>query len=173
VLVDNINGSYQAIEALISRGIRRIGFIGGDMRLSSAKERYTGYLRALNDYGLPIENNIIKFGDYHIQSGYKLIHELIEAEPDLNDIFISNYEMHIGATKYLIEHKSQLKSPISIASFDDMELSSILGFSSVRIRQPISEIGIQAADLVLKRINSEEDLPFPQIIRLKTELINQ
>ena len=99
-----------------------------------------------------------------------MIRELLKSDANLKDIFVSNYEMHIGATKYLIEHKSALGRPISIASFDDMKLSLILGFSSVRIRQPISEIGIQAADLIIKRID-KEDLPYPSIIRLKTELV--
>ena len=46
VVVDNEGGAYQAIEALVQSGTHRIGFIGGDMRLSSARERYNGYILA-------------------------------------------------------------------------------------------------------------------------------
>jgi len=80
--------------------------------------------------------------------------------------------MHVGAAKYLIENKKALKTPVSIASFDDMELSSILGFSSINIEQPMFEIGSKAAGLILSRINGE-DLPFPQILRTKTRLITK
>ncbi|MBZ4644535.1 MAG: hypothetical protein JG777_24 [Clostridia bacterium] len=170
VLVDNINGCYGAIEYLINQGQRRIGFIGGDMRLTSAKERYDGYRRALKDYCIPLEEEIIKFGDFHIQSGYELMKELTEIENPPHNVFISNYFMHIGATKYLIENRGKLKQPVSITSFDDLELTSILGFSNIIIAQPMMEIGSKAAGLLMDRINQEE-IPFPQIIRLKTKLI--
>lgn len=170
VLVDNINGSYMAVEYLINHGHRRIGFIGGDMRISSARERYEGYKRALKDYCIPVEEEIIKFGDFHVQGGYEIVKELMDLQNPPEHIFISNYYMHVGATKYLIENQNILRKPVSIASFDDMELSSILGFCSVRIRQPMMEIGCKAAQLLLSRIRNE-DVCFPQIIRLKSGLI--
>lgn len=170
VLVDNTNGCYSAVEYLVNQGHRRIGFIGGDMRVTSARERYEGYIRVLKDYRIFVENEIIKFGDFHVQSGYNLIKELAQVEKPPDQVFISNYFMHVGATKYLIEHRNKLKWPVSITCFDDMELSSILGFSKVRIAQPMAEIGIKAAEVLLARIDKEE-LGFPQIIRLKTQLI--
>lgn len=172
VLVDNINGSYTVIEHLINQGHRRIGFIGGDVRLTSARERYEGYKRALTDYCIPLEEEIVKFGDYHAQGGYGLMKELMEKENPPAIVFISNYFMHVGATKYLIEHKGLLGQPVSVASFDDMELSSILGFCNIRVRQPMMEIGSKAAQLLLARINREE-IYFPQIVRLKTQLISE
>ncbi len=170
VLVDNINGCYNAIEYLINSGERRIGFIGGDMRLTSAKERFEGYKRALKDYFLPIEEAIIKFGDFHSKSGYQLMKELVEYDNPPSYVFIANFYMHVGATKYLIEQGEMFKKSISIASFDDMELSSILGFSKLRVRQPMVEIGTRAAKLLLSRIN-KDSLPYPKVVRLKTEII--
>lgn len=170
VLVDNINGSYSAVEYLISQGERRIGFIGGDVRITSAGERYEGYRRALADYRIPLEEDIVKFGDFHVPGGYQLMKELMQLPNPPAYVFISNYFMHVGATKFLFEHKGELKQPVSIASFDDMELSSILGFCSVRVAQPMMEIGSKAAQLLLSRINQEE-MPCPQILRLKTRLV--
>lgn len=170
VLVDNINGSYSVVEHLANAGIRRIGFIGGDMRLTSAKERYEGYTRALKDYCIPVENDIIAFGDFHVQSGYNSMKKLMELQDPPQYVFVSNHYMHVGATKYLLENKETMKAPVYIASFDDMELSSILGFCNLRVRQPITEIGNKAAGLLLDRINGRE-MPFPQVVRLKTNLV--
>lgn len=170
VLVDNINGCYEAMEHLIRSGKRNIGFIGGDRRLTPASERYQGYLRALTDYSIPKNEEIIKFGDFHIQSGYDLMKEILEVENPPSDVFISNYYMHVGATKYLIEKTETMSQPVSITSFDAMELSFILGFCHIRIEQPMLEMGNKAAQLILNRIQGEESL-FPQIIRLKTTLI--
>ena len=226
VLVDNINGSYTAVEYLINRGHRRIGFIGGDIRLTSAEERFEGYRRALADYCIPMEESIIRFGDYHVESGYRIMKEMAELPDPPRYVFISNYYMHLGAMKYLLEKGRSIKKrgdsgdsgkagsienggctvydrdaantsdvgntvhagktgdtkdaantafsgntrkDISIAAFDDMEFSGILGFSDVRVAQPMEEIGSRAARLLLSHIDGEE-LPFPQIIRLKTTL---
>jgi len=213
VLVDNINGTYSAIEHLINMGYRRIGFISGDLKLTSAIERYEGYKRALQDYCIPYDGNIVKFGDFHVECGYELMKELYEAENTPSVVFISNYFMHIGATKYLLEINMRRKQAnnlncnednsddcgenyvkdIMIASFDDLELSSLLGFCKLRVAQPVTEIGRQAARLLLSRIeqkrqenndNSEEPghkgakvdnvasvLPEQKIIRLKTSLV--
>jgi LacI family transcriptional regulator len=169
VLVDNINGAYSIVEYLIKEGDRRIGFIGGDLKITPAHERYAGYKRALEDYHIPVEENIIKFGDFHTGSGYKLMGELMEQSDPPSIVFIANYFMHIGATKYLIDNNGQLRFSVSIASFDDMELSSILGFSRLTVVQPMHEMGVKTAQLLLSRINGD-DIPFPQTIRLKTSI---
>jgi LacI family transcriptional regulator len=170
VLVDNINGSYSAIEYLINKGKRRIGYIGGDLRLTTAKERDEGYRRALKDYCISVEEEIVKNGDFHVQSGYSLMKELMELEEPPLDVFVANYFMHLGATKYLVEHKGKMKHQVSISSFDDLELSQILGFAGVIVAQPMMEIGSKAANLLMSRINGE-GLFFPQVVRLKTNLI--
>ncbi|HHV95216.1 MAG TPA: LacI family transcriptional regulator [Clostridiaceae bacterium] len=181
VLVDNINGTYSAIEYLINNGYRRIGFISGDLKLTSAIERYEGYRRALKDYCIPYDSSIVKFGDFHVECGYRLMKELYEAENTPPVVFISNYFMHIGATKYLLEvnmrrnqinyrncndyhnndeENNEMRSEnnekdIMIASFDDMELSALLGFCKLRVAQPVTEIGRQAARLLLNRIEQK------------------
>jgi len=170
VLVDNINGSYAAVEHLINSGYRRIGYIGGDIRFTSAKERDEGYKRALRDYCIPMDDSIIKYGDYHIQSGYDKMKELMEEEEPPEIVFISNYYMHVGATKFLIEQKEAIRRKIAIASFDDMELASLLEFCKVLVSQPMLEIGSKAANMLIQRINDSKGYD-PQIVRLKTQLI--
>lgn len=170
VLVDNINASYSVVERLINLGARRIGYIGGDLRITPAKERDEGYRRALNDYCIPFESDIVKYGDFHVKSGYEKMEELMKEDNPPVYVFISNYYMHAGATKYLMEHAVDLKGNITLASFDDMEFASLLGHCRFLVRQPMSEIGSKAAKLLLGRINGE-DMSFPTIIRLKTDII--
>lgn len=170
VLVDNVNGTYAAIEHLIGNGHRRIGFIGGDLRLTPAKERYDGYRRALKDYLIPIEEELVKFGDFHDESGYRLAKELMEQPAPPEYIFVANYYMNLGAMRYFVETSGRSSAAAKLASFDDMELSSVLGLSGVRIRQPVREIGSRAAKLLLERIQGDPP-PHPQIVRLKTTLV--
>lgn len=172
VLSDNINGAYALVEHFIISGFKKIAFIGGDMEVSSAVERYEGYKRALKDYLINIDEKFIKFGNYHIDDGYKLMHQLLENNDRPECVFVSNYFMHLGVVKYIMQHNISSNSVINIniGSFDDMEVSSVIGLKSARVRQRMEDMGKAAASLLISRIENA-DLPFPQIQRLKTELI--
>ena len=174
VLVDNATGTYKAIHHLLKRGHTNFGFIGGDVSLTPFRERYQGFVRALSEFGIQPDPAHIKFGDYHVDSGYAMMKQLAELRAAPACVFISNYFMHIGATQYLVEHRSRLSRPIYIASFDDMALSAVAGVPSLTIAQPVLQIGSRAAQLLLERIElraNHNEPPQPRIERLPTKLV--
>lgn len=171
VVVDNKEGSYAAVEHLVRAGYRSFGFIGGDLKLSPARERYEGFFAALNKHRLDCPPRYQKTGNFHEDSGYALMKEILSQKDMPEIVFIANYYMHLGAVKCLIRNGSAQTKPLKIASFDDMALSSVTGYAVLTISQPILEIGRQAAAIMLARIRGEE-LPFPSVTRLKTTLIS-
>ncbi len=167
VLSDNFRGTYDAVQYSINKGAERIGFLGGDMDLTSARERYEGYLAALKDNGLEPDESIILFGDYHTQSGFLLMKSLMEHSNPPEHIFIANYFMHLGAARYLLESPGGSEG-LHILSFDDLPLASFFPYSSIIVAQPMEEIGRKAADILIQRIQGLEDAP--RIIRLPTTM---
>ena len=172
VLVDNSNGTYRAIERVIQDGCHRIGFIGGDQRLTSARERLEGYHRALNDYQIQLDPDIECFGDFHIETGYQLMSQLLSLPEPPTAVFISNFSMHVGATKFINEHRNQLSSIPAIVSFDDIELSFALGYCTTIVRQPTLQLGQTAAELLLNRI-VDNDTSSAKLVRLRTEIVTR
>lgn len=170
VLVDNATGTYKAIHHLLKRGHTRFGFIGGDLQITPARERYEGFISALRDFGIELPERNLRFGDFHVESGYNMIRELLEQPDPPQSIFISNYFMHIGAVRYVVEHRGTLDPSLFLASFDDMELSSVTGLPSLTIAQPVSQIGEEAAKLLLRRIDGKETGE-AQVKRLSTKLV--
>ena len=165
VLSDNFQGSYDAVLYSLERGARRIGFIGGDRTLTSARERYEGYLKALKDYKVESEPDIILFGDYHEDSGFKLMKTLMEGETPPDHVFISNYFMHLGAARYLLQSDHR---GLHILSFDDLPLASFFPYTSIIVAQPMDLIGQEAAKLLIQRIRgSKEEV---RILRLPTSM---
>ena len=170
VLVDNVGGAYAAALRFFEAGITRIGFIGGRQDLTTAQERWEGFRRAHIDQGYPIDERLICFGDFHVDSGYELAQRLMSLPDPPTHLFIANYFMHVGATRYLLQSGLGKDLKVQTAGFDSMDLVPLLGFSAFTLAQPMREIGHTAAELLLKRIRSQTDEP-PRTKRLATRII--
>lgn len=57
VLSDNYFGAYTITNYLISKGHRRIGFIGSITATSSIQDRYMGYYKALLEHDIPLRED--------------------------------------------------------------------------------------------------------------------
>lgn len=169
VVVDNQKGVYLAVSYLLARDCTNIAFIGGSSKLSNARERYEGYLKALEEFNIEKDDTLILIGDFHVDSGYKLMKKIMELQNPPEQVFIANDFMHMGAIKYLIASGYKPDNSPRIGSFDDLEISSILGYASVTVAQPVKEIGSKAAELLLSRIEGDQNASF-QTIQLQTDL---
>ena len=103
VLVDNVGGSYAAAVRFFEAGVRRIGFIGGRQDLTTAQERWEGFKKAHLEYGIALDDNLVGFGDFHVDSGFSLAERLMALPNPPQHLFIANYFMHLGATRYLLQ----------------------------------------------------------------------
>lgn len=173
VVTDNINGVYQGVEYLINKGHKRIGIINGPQNFLTARERYTGYLKALRDHNLRIDESIIKFGDYDVKSGYSAVKEFFEQGNLPTAMLSANYRMTIGALEGINEKNLVIPRDLSFITFDDMEISRIYTTKLTSIRQPLTEIGETASKIILGRIENGYTLNPPEIKRLKTRLIER
>jgi LacI family transcriptional regulator, galactose operon repressor len=170
ILVDNINGSYRAAARFFEAGVRRIGFIGGRPDLTTAEERYEGFRRAHDEYNIPLDESLVRFGDFHVDSGFQLADQLLSLPDPPRHLFIANYFMHVGATRFLLQSGLGEARGIQTAGFDDMDLIPLMGFSAFTISQPMKEMGTAAAELLLSRIEGRNSAP-PELKRLKTGVI--
>lgn len=170
VLVDNEGGAHEAVAALIADGHRRIGFIGGSLDVSTSRERYFGYRRAMTDAGLAIEPAFVHFGPSHLDAGYRALGAMLTKPNPPEAYFIVNADTHVGATNYLMTQGRAWRDRIVFASFDEMPYSPLLSFCRYAVQQPIVDMGVLAARLILERIRGTRRAA-PETIRLKTRLI--
>jgi Transcriptional regulators len=169
VLVDNLNASYNAVEHLISKGHKRIGIICGPQSIYTAQERLKGYYRVFEDYNLPVDEDIIRFGDYEVESGYSLLNQLLDNDNPPTAIYVTNYEMTLGAVMAINERNIKVPEEISIIGFDNIELAKVVKPTLSIVVQPMELIGETSANLLLKRLKGDNG-NFPLMFRLKTEL---
>lgn len=170
VLTDNINATYSAVEWLINNRHRRIGIINGNEQYFTASERLKGYIRALEDYSIDIDRELITTLGYCERSGYEAMAQLMKLKNPPTAVLACNYYTTIGAIKAIYDMNIKLPDQLSFIGFDNLGLSEVIRPSLSIIVQPMDDIGTRAAELLLSRINGDMD-GFPAVCRLKTELI--
>ena len=78
IIHDDYHASKDAINYLISKGHRSIGFIGvGEYDVAVGIERKKGYLDALKENDIEVYNDYIQIGDFSHESAFKLTHQLM------------------------------------------------------------------------------------------------
>jgi LacI family transcriptional regulator len=170
VLFDNLNASYGAVEQLIIKGHKRIGIICGPDDIFTAQERLKGYIRVFEDYTIKIDESLIKKGNYDIESGYSLLNELLDMEEPPTAVFVTNYEMTLGAVMAINERNVKMPEELSFIGFDNLQMAKIVKPTLSIVVQPMEQIGETAANVLLKRLRGDMS-NFPSKFRLKTELL--
>lgn len=170
VTVDNLNATYHAVEQLIARGHRRIGVICGPPGIYTAQERLKGYLRAHEDYGLTADPALIRHGVYDARTGHEQCRALLDLDPRPTAVFATSYDLTLGAIIALNERNVVLPGDISFIGFDDLQLAKVYKPALAMVTQPVREIAVRAAELLLRRLAGDRT-GFPAVIRLKTEVV--
>lgn len=171
VLTDNRFGVRQLVAALVQEGFSRIGFIGGDIHIPTASERFHGFLEALRDHHLePEKDFVLMDGAMNQYSGRALMEEAL-SRPNHPDAFLfANDSLHLGATTFLMEAVSQeVRSKLVFASFDYLHYAPLLRFCHYAAAQPMEKIGKAVAALVLKRLDHNWS-GYPEEVVLRPEI---
>ncbi len=169
VLIDNVNGSYQAVTHLINRGYKNIGFLSGPEESYDNKERYEGFSRALNDNNFLFDENLLFKGDFTEEEGYKVISKFLKNDISIDALFAANDEMAIGAIQAIKENNYQIPNDIAVVGFDDIRLSSYINPPLTTVRHPKYEMGTFATHMIFQILQGAAT----ESIVLPTQLINR
>lgn len=171
VFADNIGGSLRAANYLVTRGHRRIGIITGPLDLENARMRLEGYKRSLATHNVKVDKQLIREGEYHVQSGYEQMKALLALKPRPTAVFVSNAPMTFGALRAIRKYKIKCPEELALVSFDDMEWFEVSHPSISGVAQDAYGLGATAAQLLLKRLRGElTGPPCHKILRTKLVL---
>ncbi|PHV72458.1 LacI family transcriptional regulator [Sporanaerobium hydrogeniformans] len=170
VVVNNIEASQKAIEHLLQKGHKDIGIICGPKDVFTSNERLLGYNQAFIKKGILPNQNLISYGDYTVEGGHSALKELLKREPHLSAVFVTNYEMTLGAIIALNELGIKMPEQISLIGFDNLHLAQVIKPKLTIISQPITQIAQSAAHMMLKRL-AGIGISAGETINLPTELL--
>lgn len=172
VVVDDYSGALQAVEYLIQTGCKRIAHISGSTNLSTAKHRKNGYIDALLKNNFEVLEELIVCGeDSSSESGVASMKKLLELEELPDAVFCYNDAIAIGAMSVIRENGIKIPDQISLVGFDDEPYSSYFKPSLTSVWQPIYDLGLLSAKILLDKLNTDvEDMNYRFEV-LKPELV--
>lgn len=157
IYVDNRSAAREGVAFLIQRGLRHIAYLGGNNQLYTSRERYRGYLMALEEAGIPVDPGLVLHGDYSIASGIEMVDRLADRLDKLDGIFAGSDMTAIGVIKALREKNIRIPEDIQVLGFDNIEMSSVLTPALTTMSQPMYEIGYRAMRKLLDIFEDTED----------------
>ena len=171
VLVDNQGAAKDATRRLLGKGHCKIGMIAGPKDIYTAEERYKGYCLAMEEAGVTVQENLIVRGDYTIEGGAAAMKVLISENPDMTAVFVSNYEMTMGAIISINELGIEMPARLSFIGFDNVEFAKASIPKLSIVTQPTRDIAKHVSELMLSRLEGNGELEKNEIVKLKTSFV--
>lgn len=156
---ENISGMYNATKHLINNGHKKIAFIKGNVENQNSIDRFTGYKKATEEFGLEIDPKWIINGDYSKESGHMAFKVLSSMKNRPTAVVTSTDMMAFGVYEEAAKQGLTIPDTISIIGFDGHELCNYLTPPLTTVRQPLEEMGEKAAELLIDQVENSNFIP--------------
>ena len=169
VIVDDYKGAYNIVSHLLEMGCHRIAHLATNQDLLIGKNRKNGYIQALKDHNIELDEDIILRCDTDEQA--KLcVPYLLSLPKQIDGIFAVNDLTAITAMSIVKKAGFHVPDDIAIAGFSNGIYSSMTDPPLTTVEQHGFLVGKKAAELLLDRIHSDIDYD-TRVEQVKTEII--
>lgn len=155
-LIDDVAAAREVAAHLLALGHRAIGIIKGDPSHAASEARLVGYAQAFHDAGAPLRLDLIESGRFTFDSGHAAAGRLLDRADRPTAILAQNDEMAVGAMTAARELGLAVPGDLSIAGFDDAEVSRITWPRLTTVRQPVFEMAVAATAMLIARLDGTD-----------------
>jgi LacI family transcriptional regulator/LacI family repressor for deo operon, udp, cdd, tsx, nupC, and nupG len=148
VVVDDEQGGYDAVKSLVRLGHRKIAFIGANESAVSSKRRRDGYIRALNESGIEIDERYIYNGSFEYENGAAALKQLMSLPDPPTAFFCVSDLLAISAIHGAAELGHKAGEDISIIGFDNISMCEMMIPRVSTVEQPCEQLG----EMVVKKL---------------------
>ncbi len=165
VTYSNRDSAADMIRLLVSKGHKHIAVIAGHPHSYPTAQRLLGIQVAMQQAGLSLPQEYIRYGDWEYESGMLRTGELLRLQVQPTAIFAMNDLMAAGCIAVLTSEGFRVPQDIAVAGFDNREIAAYLQPPLTTVALPTTEIGIQAALHIIDMINNARIHPVREIIK--------
>ncbi|MBR6966376.1 MAG: LacI family DNA-binding transcriptional regulator [Clostridia bacterium] len=164
VTYSNRDSAADMVRYLLNHGHQRIAVIAGHPHSYPTAQRLLGIQMALQQAGLALPQEYIRYGDWEYESGKQQTKELLKLDPLPTAVFAMNDLMAAGCMAELMAAGLRIPEDIAVAGFDNREIAAYLQPSLTTVSLPTTEIGTEAALRIIDMINNPSPHPVRKII---------
>lgn len=172
VAVDNVAGGKLAVEHLLEMGRTRIAFVGGPHSIRQVSDRFEGARKAVAQHpGATLE--VIDTQSLTVlqgrEAGHRISQRKAAARPDA--IFAANDLLALGVLQaFNLSGRISVPNDIALIGYDDIDFAAAAMVPLSSVKQPSTEIGHTAVDLLLREVAAGADFE-PERIVFQPELV--
>ncbi|HLU23279.1 MAG TPA: LacI family DNA-binding transcriptional regulator [Bacillaceae bacterium] len=168
---NSVRGAYELTKHVLELGHKKIGVVNGPMHISTGRDRYEGFVKAMKQYNLEIDTKYIVDGHF-TQKGGEEAAKYFMTLPEMPSIIIAfNNSMSFGVLLELVKNGYQLSKDINLASYGELEAAQILrGTDIIYVRQNPYRIGETIGGIIIKKL-VEGKRDTTEVFEFETELL--
>lgn len=170
ITFNDAGGAYQVTHHLLDTGCRRIMYVSGPEDLYISKKRKEGYLRALAEFGLGEEADLIKYTDLTYEGNVKVAHEIAAMNPRPEAVFCMIDPVAVDVLTVWKGLGIRIPEDMSLAGFTNNPTSAVVEPPLTTVSQPGYEMGKLSVSHLLDQLDgvASDD---PISIVLETTLV--
>ncbi|MFC3199393.1 LacI family DNA-binding transcriptional regulator [Parapedobacter deserti] len=150
VTIDDYHGGFMATAHLIESGYRRIVHINQYRNINIFNERLRGYLDALKQYGLPVDEQLIIKGDFSLEFGRQCVRDLLARGIAFDAVFTLEDFTAMGVVQQLKAQGIRIPEEVGVVGFANEAFTSLVSPAISTVDQRTVEMGEEVARLFLK-----------------------
>ncbi|WP_066151133.1 LacI family DNA-binding transcriptional regulator [Halalkalibacter krulwichiae] len=156
--IDYREGAKVAVKHLITKGHKRIAFLGGTSESSAWKERKRGYAEALEEAGIKVEESLIVENTVTREGGVASVNKVLRYKERPTAAFCFNDLVARGVMQGLKDHDLTPGLDMALVGFDNVQEAAMYTPPLTTVNSFARRIGTESASLLHQRIsNNEED----------------
>ena len=174
IVLDHNLAAQLALEHLRKLGHTRIALIKGQDFSSDTEVRWRALHSVAQRLGIQLHEKLtvqLESDSPSPEVGYVVTRRLLERGEPFTALFAFNDISAIGAIRALRESGKRVPEDVSVVGFDDVQSAAFQNPPLTTVRQPLSHMGMIAAETLLQRITNPSKSGYPKEIVVEPELI--
>ncbi len=156
LITEDFQGVHDAVQRIIHKGHKRIGFVASGFPHEVERQRIKGYQQAMEQSGLTVEPALMQIvEDYGTKYGRAAAERLMELSDPPTAIFCTADTLAAGVLQVLYEKRLRVPEDISLVGYDDV-LSSFLSPAIDSMGLVLDDIGEKVISLLKSRMEDAE-----------------
>ena len=179
VVVDDSEGAYQAVNHLIIKGRKNILLLTTQDYITVGRLRTQGYIKAIQDSGLVLDNEFIvkvidnKNSNSALPNLEEQIEKIISKYPQIDAVIAVNEIYAAAALRVFRQAHIQVPEQIAVVCFTDGLISKFSTPTLTTVRQHSEEIGKKAAKILINRLSSDDNEAPPKTEVIKCSVVER